>query len=64
MHYVLAALLAVGLFIMGFIGGVWFALNKIRAVEVTLPEDLDEDEVNKIAKDLVDRMNKFNKRDN
>jgi len=63
MHYVVAALLAVGLVIMGFIGGVWFALNKVKTLQVTLPEDLSEDEVEKVAKDLVDRMNKYNKRD-
>ena len=63
MHYVVAALLAVGLVIMGFIGGLWFALNRVKTLQVTLPEDLSEDEVERVAKDLVDRMNKYNKRD-
>ena len=63
MQYVIAAILIIAIFIMGFIGGIWFGIRKVRSVEVSLPKDMDEEEIEKIAKDLVDRMNKINKRD-
>lgn len=60
MHMFLTILCIVGLFVMGFIAGVWFASRKLRVIQVGLPnsEDLTDEEIEKIAKDLVDRMNK------
>ena len=63
MHYVVAALLAIALFVMGFIGGAWFALRRFKHIEVKMPENASDQEIEQIAKDLVDRMNKLNKRD-
>ena len=63
MSYVLAAVLVVALLIMGFIGGVWFTLRRVKSIQVTLPESTDEEELERIAQELVDRLNKKNKRD-
>jgi len=63
MGYVLGAILALAIFIMGFIGGVWFVLRKVKSIQVTVPENADEEEMERIAQELVDRLNKKNKRD-
>jgi len=63
MNYFLATLLAVGLVVMGFIGGAWYALRRFKHIEVKLPDDVSDEEMQRIAKDLVDRMNNLNKRD-
>ena len=63
MNYFLAALLAVGLVVMGFIGGAWYALRRFKHIEVKLPDDASDEDMQRIAQDLVDRMNNLNKRD-
>lgn len=63
MHWFFSLLLAVGLYIMGFIGGVWFTSRKMEPIVIEVDnDDMSKEEVDKIVQKFVDRANEELKR--